>query len=99
MHHIDGIDRDQITMFPEALDDYIHEDNPVRFPGIPSGHVSTPSLGAWISHRSAFSASFMQTPDVLRTTLEIFFAYTYTVISTASAQVAGWRRKPTEMLN
>jgi transposase len=31
MHHIDGIDRDQITMFPEALDDYIHEDNPVRF--------------------------------------------------------------------
>ncbi len=48
MHHIDGIDRDQITMFPEALDDYIHEDNPVRFPGIPSGHVSTPSLEAWI---------------------------------------------------
>lgn len=31
MHHIDGIDRDQITMFPEALDDYISEDNPVRF--------------------------------------------------------------------
>jgi hypothetical protein len=31
MHHIDGIDRDQITMFPEALDDYIHEDNPSRF--------------------------------------------------------------------
>ena len=31
MHHIDGIDRDQITMFPEALDDYIHENNPVRF--------------------------------------------------------------------
>jgi hypothetical protein len=30
MHHIDGIDRDQITMFPEALDDQISEDNPVR---------------------------------------------------------------------
>ena len=30
MHHIDGIDRDQITMFPEALDDHISEDNPVR---------------------------------------------------------------------
>ncbi len=30
MHHINGIDRDQITMFPEALDDYISEDNPVR---------------------------------------------------------------------
>ena len=31
MHHIDGINRDQLTMFPEALDDYITDDNPVRF--------------------------------------------------------------------
>lgn len=31
MHHIEGIDRDQLTMFPEALDEYIHPDNPVRF--------------------------------------------------------------------
>ncbi len=31
MHHIDCIDRDQITMFPETLDDYIQEDNPIRF--------------------------------------------------------------------
>ena len=31
MRHIEGIDRDQITMFPDALDDYISEDNPVRF--------------------------------------------------------------------
>jgi transposase len=31
MHHIEGIDRDQITMFPEALDDYISEDNSVCF--------------------------------------------------------------------
>ncbi len=31
MHHIDGINRDQLTMFPEALDEYISQDNPVRF--------------------------------------------------------------------
>jgi transposase len=31
MHHIQGQDRDQLTVFPEALDDYIAEDNPVRF--------------------------------------------------------------------
>jgi len=99
MHHIDGIDRDQITMFPEALDDYIHEDNPVRFPGIPSGHVSTPSLKAWISLHKAFSASFMQAPDVLRTIPEIFFAYTSTVISTGSGQAVGWRRRPTATWN
>jgi transposase/ElaB/YqjD/DUF883 family membrane-anchored ribosome-binding protein len=31
MHHIQGSDREQLTLFPEALDDYIAEDNPVRF--------------------------------------------------------------------
>ncbi len=45
MHHIDGIDRDQITMFPEALDDYIHEDNPVRFIDGFVGSLDLSSLG------------------------------------------------------
>jgi len=31
MQHIEGSDRDQLTLFPEALDDYIAQDNPVRF--------------------------------------------------------------------
>jgi transposase len=31
MHHIQGSDRNQFTLFPEALDEYIAEDNPVRF--------------------------------------------------------------------
>jgi transposase len=31
MHHIQGSDREQLTLFPEALDEYIAEDNPVRF--------------------------------------------------------------------
>jgi len=31
MHHMQGSDREQLTLFPEALDDYIAEDNPVRF--------------------------------------------------------------------
>ena len=31
MDHIQGTDRDQLTLFPEALDDYISKDNPVRF--------------------------------------------------------------------
>ncbi len=31
MHHIQGTDRDQFTLFPEALDDYISQENPVRF--------------------------------------------------------------------
>ena len=31
MDHIQGNDRDQLTLFPEALDDYICQENPVRF--------------------------------------------------------------------
>jgi len=45
MHHIDGLDRDQITMFPEALDDYISSDNPVRFIDAFVGSLNLSSLG------------------------------------------------------
>jgi transposase len=31
MDYIQGLHRDQLTLFPEALDDYISQDNPVRF--------------------------------------------------------------------
>ncbi len=31
MHHQSGIAREQITLFPEAIEDYITADNPVRF--------------------------------------------------------------------
>jgi len=30
MVYIKGEDRRQITFFPEAIDDYVNEDNPVR---------------------------------------------------------------------
>lgn len=31
MEHVTGIPREQITLFPEAIEDYISADNPVRF--------------------------------------------------------------------
>jgi transposase len=31
MGYVQGIHRDQLTLFPEALDDYVTGDNPVRF--------------------------------------------------------------------
>jgi len=31
MDHIKGIDRDQLTLFPESLDKYVSQENPVRF--------------------------------------------------------------------
>lgn len=33
MKHIEGHDRDQLTLFPDALDDYVSLENPVRFIG------------------------------------------------------------------
>jgi len=31
MRYIEGQSRDQVLVFPEVIDDYVHEDNPVRF--------------------------------------------------------------------
>jgi hypothetical protein len=31
MGHLAGLERDQMTLFPEALDDYVSQENPVRF--------------------------------------------------------------------
>ena len=31
MDHIRDLSRNQLTLFPEALDDYISQENPVRF--------------------------------------------------------------------
>ena len=31
MSHIRGADRSEVLLFPPALDDYIAQDNPVRF--------------------------------------------------------------------
>lgn len=31
MHYVEGLNRNQLTLFPEALDDYISRDNPVHF--------------------------------------------------------------------
>jgi len=31
MKHIEGLNRDKMILFPDALDDYISQENPVRF--------------------------------------------------------------------
>ena len=31
MNHIQGLDRNQMVLFPEAIEDYVGADNPVRF--------------------------------------------------------------------
>ena len=45
MEHIQGSDREQMTLFPEALDDYIARDNPVRFLDVSIDSLDLKSLG------------------------------------------------------
>jgi transposase len=45
MEHISGIPREQITLFPEAIEDYITDDNPVRFLDVFVDRLDTVSLG------------------------------------------------------
>ena len=33
MDYIEGSNRDQLTLFPQSLDEYVSDDNPVRFMG------------------------------------------------------------------
>ncbi len=45
MQHIEGLNRGQLTLLPEALDDYIARDNPVRFLDAFVGTLDLAGLG------------------------------------------------------
>jgi len=45
MSYIEGVDRQQSTFFPATLDDYIREDNPVRFIDAYVDHLDMEELG------------------------------------------------------
>ena len=45
MGYIEGESRHQSTLFPELLDDYISEDNPVRFIDAFVDHLDLKQLG------------------------------------------------------
>ena len=46
---VEGEDRSQSTLFPERLDDYIAEDNPVR---VIDGNVTSQECGRWLNNRA-----------------------------------------------
>jgi hypothetical protein len=41
---VEGVDRQQITLFPECLDDWICEDNPVRMIDVFVGVLDLPEF-------------------------------------------------------
>lgn len=45
MKHIEGIDRNQITLMPDAVEDYVSEDNPIRFLDAFVDHLDLADLG------------------------------------------------------
>ena len=45
MGFVEGVGRDQMVMFPESLDEYIAEDNPVRFVDAFVGSLDLGALG------------------------------------------------------
>ena len=45
MNHITGVAREQITLFPEAIEDYITEENPVRFLDVFVDQLDMATLG------------------------------------------------------
>ena len=57
---VEGLDRDQTTLFPACLDDWIGEENPVRVIDVFVGEVDLGELG--------FSGSIPRPPAGLRIT-------------------------------
>jgi hypothetical protein len=89
MDHLQGNDRDQLTLFPEALDDYISQENPVRFL---NAYVDSLDLG-----QLGFRHAVLQETGRPHTILETCSSSISTAISTVCGPAGSWNAKPTEM--
>jgi len=81
--YIQGIDRGQVTLLPECLDDFIGEDNPVRVIDVFVDELNLIELG--------FEG--MQPAATGRP------GYHLTATSIGSSPAAGWSVKPSAMWN
>src|SRR5947207_658208 len=66
MKHITGISREQITLFPEAVDDFITADNPVLFLDAFVDSLDTVTLGFEHATLSSTGAPPYHPKDLLR---------------------------------
>jgi len=77
-HFIEGEDRSQITLFPERLEDYVAEDNPVRV------------VDAFVDQLDLFGLGFRRVHPRVRfgqaTILRLCLNLIFSVISTGSNQ-------------
>ena len=54
---VDGVDRSQGLLLPDRLEDYVHEDNPVRVVDAFVEALELSALGAWSEKRNGTSSS------------------------------------------
>jgi len=87
MAHISGFERGQLLLLPEAVDDYVGPDNPVRF-------IDAFVDGLDLS-RQGSGGSSRRRPAGLATRPAICSSCTSTVISTAYGRAADWKPNAT----
>jgi transposase len=84
--YVEGEDRTQATLFPERLDDYIAEDNPVRVIDVFVDELDLLELGFEGMEPEATGRPAYHPATLLK-------IYISTDISTASNRVGGWNGK------
>ena len=66
MNHIAGADREQSVLFPELIDDYVGQDNPVRLLDASIGGLDLVALGFTHAHTAATGRPPYDPGDLLR---------------------------------
>jgi transposase len=84
-----GVDRGQTTLFPESLDDWVGEDNPVRVIDAFVDALDLRALG--------FAGIVPEVTGRPRNILRFCSSSTPTAISTGCSRAAGWSARPVAM--
>jgi hypothetical protein len=62
MSHVEGIDRDQMTLFPEALDDYVSQENQCLPPADLPEATRVSTIPLWTVHLSSLNSHLVPRP-------------------------------------
>ncbi len=89
MRYIKGQNREQATMFPEVLDDYVGENNPVRF------------IDAYVDGLdwAAMGFTYSEPKETGRKPHNPGKSYTFMDICTESDRALNWKRPHTRTSN
>jgi hypothetical protein len=66
VNHITGLDRHQVLLFPESIDDYVNAENPVRFLDAFVSSLDLHALGFARAHAASTGRPPFDPGDLLR---------------------------------